>query len=49
MKNDCNIMDRNRANTLRLQASMRDAIILAFVFGAGLGVPVGYVVKSFFG
>lgn len=49
MKNYCNIMDRNLENTLRLNASIREAIILAFVFGAVLGVPLGYVVKSFFG
>jgi len=49
MKTDYTIMDRHLENTLRLQSSIREAIILAFVFGAVLGVPVGYVVKSFFG
>lgn len=49
MTRDYTIADKHLENTLRLQASMRDAIILAFVFGAVLGVPLGYVVKSFFG
>lgn len=49
MMRDYTIADKHLKNTLRLNNSIRESLYLAFVFGIALGVPVGYVVKSFFG